>query len=67
MPAGSHPARIRHQSHVGNRLLHCRRLSRALLRYAAPAHETPKICLSQQEFAKMVGATRENVNRGLRE
>jgi len=43
------------------------RLSRALLRYAASGHGPPKISLSQQELAEMVGATRENVNRCLRE
>jgi CRP-like cAMP-binding protein len=43
------------------------RLARALLRYPAPGHGPPKLSLSQQELAEMVGATRENVNRCLRE
>jgi CRP-like cAMP-binding protein len=43
------------------------RLSRALLRYPAPEHGPLKRSLSQQELAEMVGATRENVNRCLRE
>ena len=43
------------------------RLSRVLLRYPAPGHGPLKLSLSQQELAEMVGATRENVNRCLRE
>ncbi len=43
------------------------RLAKALLRYAAPGHDPPKIALSQRELAEMAGATRENVNRCLRE
>jgi CRP-like cAMP-binding protein len=43
------------------------RLARALLRYPAQGHGPPKLSLSQQELAEMVGATRENVNRCLRE
>jgi CRP-like cAMP-binding protein len=43
------------------------RLSRALLRYPAPGYGPAKLPLSQQELAEMVGATRENVNRCLRE
>jgi CRP-like cAMP-binding protein len=42
------------------------RLARTLLRYPAPEHGPPKISLSQQELAEMVGGTRENVNRCLR-
>jgi CRP-like cAMP-binding protein len=43
------------------------RLARALLRHPAPGHGPPKLSLSQQELAKMVGAVRENANRYLRE
>jgi CRP/FNR family transcriptional regulator, cyclic AMP receptor protein len=43
------------------------RLARTLLRYPAQGHGPPKLCLSQQELAEMVGATRENVNRCMRE
>jgi CRP-like cAMP-binding protein len=43
------------------------RLARTLLRYPAMGHGPPKISLSQAELAEMVGATRENVNRCLRE
>ncbi len=43
------------------------RLARALLRYPAQGHGPTKLSLSQQELAEMVGATRENVNRCLRE
>jgi CRP/FNR family transcriptional regulator, cyclic AMP receptor protein len=43
------------------------RLARALLRYPAPEHGPQKLSLSQREMAEMVGATRENVNRCLRE
>jgi CRP-like cAMP-binding protein len=43
------------------------RLARTLLRYPAPGHGSPKLRLSQQELAEMVGATREHVNRCLRE
>jgi CRP-like cAMP-binding protein len=43
------------------------RLARALLRYPAQGHGPAKLSLSQQELAEMVGATRENVNRCLRE
>jgi CRP-like cAMP-binding protein len=43
------------------------RLARTLLRYPALGHGPPKISLSQEELAEMVGATRENVNRCLRE
>jgi CRP/FNR family transcriptional regulator, cyclic AMP receptor protein len=43
------------------------RLARALLRYPAHGHGPPKLSLSQSELAEMSGATRENVNRCLRE
>lgn len=43
------------------------RLARALLRSAAQSHGPPKLSLSQRELAEMSGATRENVNRCLRE
>ena len=43
------------------------RLARTLLRYPAQGNGPPKLSLSQQELAEMVGATRENVNRCLRE
>jgi CRP-like cAMP-binding protein len=43
------------------------RLARTLLRYPALGHGPPKISLSQEELAEMVGGTRENVNRCLRE
>jgi CRP-like cAMP-binding protein len=43
------------------------RPARTLLRYPAERHGPPKLSLSQQELAEMVGATRENVNRRLRE
>jgi CRP-like cAMP-binding protein len=42
------------------------RLARTLLRYPAQGHGPPKLSLSQQELAEMVGATRENVTRCLR-
>ncbi len=43
------------------------RLAKALLRYPAQAHGPAKLSLSQRELAEMSGATRENVNRCLRE
>jgi CRP-like cAMP-binding protein len=43
------------------------RLARTLLRYPAQGHGPPKLSLSQRELAEMAGATRENVNRCLRE
>jgi CRP-like cAMP-binding protein len=43
------------------------RLARALLRYPAPRHGPLKLSASQQELAEMIGATRETVNRYLRE
>jgi CRP-like cAMP-binding protein len=43
------------------------RLAKALLRYPAQGHGPPKLSLSQRELAEMSGATRENVNRCLRE
>jgi CRP-like cAMP-binding protein len=44
------------------------RLAKALLRYpASQGHGPPKLSLSQRELAEMAGATRENVNRCLRE
>jgi CRP-like cAMP-binding protein len=43
------------------------RLAKALLRYPAQGHSPPKLSLSQRELAEMAGATRENVNRCLRE
>lgn len=43
------------------------RLAKALLRSAPPGHGRPKLSLSQRELAEMSGATRENVNRCLRE
>jgi CRP-like cAMP-binding protein len=43
------------------------RLARALLRYPAPSRGPQKLALSQRELAEMSGATRENVNRCLRE
>jgi CRP/FNR family transcriptional regulator, cyclic AMP receptor protein len=43
------------------------RLARTLLRYPAQGRGPPKLCLSQWELAEMVGATRESVNRCLRE
>jgi CRP/FNR family transcriptional regulator, cyclic AMP receptor protein len=43
------------------------RLARALMRYAPQGHGPPKIALSQRELAELSGATRENVNRCLRE
>ena len=43
------------------------RLARALLRYPVKGHGPHKLCLSQRELAEMSGATRENVNRCLRE
>jgi CRP-like cAMP-binding protein len=43
------------------------RLAKALLRYPAQGHDPPKLSLSQRELAEMAGATRENVNRCLRE
>jgi CRP/FNR family transcriptional regulator, cyclic AMP receptor protein len=42
------------------------RLARALLRYPAQGRP-PKLSLSQRELAEMAGATRENVNRCLRD
>jgi CRP/FNR family transcriptional regulator, cyclic AMP receptor protein len=43
------------------------RLARALMRNAPRGHGPCKISLSQRELAEMAGATRENVNRCLRE
>jgi len=43
------------------------RLARALLRYPAQGRGPPKLALSQRELAEMSGATRENVNRCLRD
>ena len=43
------------------------RLARALLRYPVQGHGPHKLSLSQRELAEMSGATRENVNRCLRE
>ncbi|MGB6535904.1 MAG: Crp/Fnr family transcriptional regulator [Xanthobacteraceae bacterium] len=43
------------------------RLAKALLRYPAQGRGPPKLSLSQSELAEMSGATRENVNRCLRE
>ena len=43
------------------------RLARALLRYPTPSHGPLKLALSQRELAEMSGATRENVNRCLRD
>jgi CRP-like cAMP-binding protein len=43
------------------------RLARTLLRYPSKGHGSPKLRLSQQELAEMVGAPPENVNRCLRE
>lgn len=43
------------------------RLAKALLRYPAQARGPAKLSLSQRELAEMSGATRENVNRCLRE
>jgi CRP/FNR family cyclic AMP-dependent transcriptional regulator len=43
------------------------RLARALLRSATQSHGPPKLSLSQCELAEMSGATRENVNRCLRD
>ena len=43
------------------------RLAKALLRYPAQGRGPPKLSLSQRELAEIVGATRENVNRCLRE
>jgi CRP-like cAMP-binding protein len=43
------------------------RLARTLLRYPAQGHGPRKLSLSQRELAEMVGSTRENVNRCLRE
>jgi CRP-like cAMP-binding protein len=43
------------------------RLARVLLRYPAQGSGPPKLSLSQRELAEMAGATRENVNRCLRE
>jgi CRP-like cAMP-binding protein len=43
------------------------RLAKALLRYSAQGRGPPKLSLSQRELAEMAGATRENVNRCLRE
>ena len=43
------------------------RLAKALLRYPTPSRGPQKLALSQRELAEMSGATRENVNRCLRE
>lgn len=43
------------------------RLARALLRAIPQGHSRPKLSLSQRELAEMSGATRENVNRCLRQ
>ncbi|MGH6674508.1 MAG: Crp/Fnr family transcriptional regulator [Xanthobacteraceae bacterium] len=43
------------------------RLAKALLRYPAQGEGPPKLSLSQRELAEMSGATRENVNRCLRD
>jgi CRP/FNR family transcriptional regulator, cyclic AMP receptor protein len=43
------------------------RLARVLMRCAPQGHGRSKISLSQRELAEMAGATRENVNRCLRE
>jgi CRP/FNR family transcriptional regulator, cyclic AMP receptor protein len=43
------------------------RLARTLMRSASQGHGPPKLSLSQRELAEMSGATRENVNRCLRE
>jgi CRP/FNR family transcriptional regulator, cyclic AMP receptor protein len=43
------------------------RLARALMRSASRDHRPPRLSLSQRELAEMSGATRENVNRCLRE
>jgi len=43
------------------------RLAKALLRYPAQGRGPPKLSLSQRELAEIVGGTRENVNRCLRE
>jgi CRP/FNR family transcriptional regulator, cyclic AMP receptor protein len=43
------------------------RLARALLRYPAQTQGPAKLSLSQRELAEMSGASRENVNRCLRE
>ncbi len=43
------------------------RLAKALLRYPAPVRGPQKLALSQRELAEMSGATRENVNRCLRD
>ena len=43
------------------------RLARTLLRYPTQGRDPPKLSLSQRELAEMSGATRENVNRCLRE
>jgi CRP-like cAMP-binding protein len=43
------------------------RLAKALLRYAAQGRGPPKLSFSQRELAEIVGGTRENVNRCLRE
>jgi CRP/FNR family transcriptional regulator, cyclic AMP receptor protein len=43
------------------------RLARALMRSAPQGREPLKLSLSQRELAEMSGATRENVNRCLRE
>jgi CRP/FNR family transcriptional regulator, cyclic AMP receptor protein len=43
------------------------RLARALMRSAPSGREPLKLSLSQRELAEMSGATRENVNRCLRE
>jgi CRP/FNR family transcriptional regulator, cyclic AMP receptor protein len=43
------------------------RLARAILRSAPQGRGPPKLSLSQRELAEMSGATRENVNRCLRE
>jgi CRP/FNR family transcriptional regulator, cyclic AMP receptor protein len=43
------------------------RLARVLMRAAPQGRALPKLSLSQREMAEMSGATRENVNRCLRE
>jgi CRP/FNR family transcriptional regulator, cyclic AMP receptor protein len=62
--------RIRYADELMSEIAFCdlpTRLARVLLRYPAQEHGLPKLSLSQQELAEMVGATRENVNRCLRE
>jgi CRP-like cAMP-binding protein len=43
------------------------RLAKTLLRYPSQGSRSTKLALSQRELAEMAGATRENVNRCLRE